>query len=273
MRFALVSHAQAIPPNASTTGRTLGPEDYTAFRGSAGWTARRADRHTSAAGAVRASPLGEAPAMTVFSKILASDLPEMRDALEIYTDSFPANERHPADVIRERARDERYRVIVGREQNEIVFFAMLRPLRGSEFVLLDYMATKSRHRGQGVGAAFLKSVAGMAEVKGKFLLMEIEDPARGENREERARRVEFYRRQGAKQLQGVRYLMPGLSGGAPTEMILMVLPPCGEGEIDAMAVRRVVIQIYKELYNRDREDSLLNSFVNEIAGGRITLGP
>jgi GNAT superfamily N-acetyltransferase len=211
--------------------------------------------------------------MTVFSEISASDLAELRDALEIYADSFPANERHPADVIRERVANERYRLIVGREQNEIVFFALLWPLRGSEFVLLDYMATKSSHRGGGIGAAFLDSVPAMAEVEGKFLLMEIEDPARGENREERTRRVEFYRRQGAKELQGVRYLMPGLSGGAPTEMILMALPPRGEGEIDAMRVRQVIIQIYKELYNRGTQDRFLNSVVNKIMRGRIKLGP
>jgi GNAT superfamily N-acetyltransferase len=209
--------------------------------------------------------------MAAFSAISAKDIPGLQDALDIYADSFPANQRHPAEVIRERVAAERYTLMVGRREGEVVFFALLWPLRGSEFVLLDYMATKKTHRGEGIGAAFLKSVSRMAALEGKFLLMEVEDPTRGGNREERARRAQFYRRQGAKELQGVRYLMPGLSGGPPTEMILMVLPPRSEAEMDGTIVRQVVMQIYKELYSRDGEDGLLNSFIGEIGAGSIKL--
>jgi GNAT superfamily N-acetyltransferase len=204
--------------------------------------------------------------MTHFARLTTENVRQLEAALAIYTESFPPNERHPTNVIRERVAQEQYSLIVGRDADELVFLALLWPLRGSEFVLLDYMATKSGHRGRGIGVEFLKSLPQMAEMAGKFLVMEVEDPDAGENREERARRVEFYRRQGALQLQGVPYTMPGLSGGAPTEMILMILPQYAGGQLDARIVRQMIVQIYNELYGRGAEDTLLLSFLNEIAG-------
>ncbi len=202
--------------------------------------------------------------MTHFTQVSIASAQELEEALSIYTESFPQNERHPIEVIRERAARGQYRLIIGRVQNELVFFALLWPLRGSEFVLLDYMATKSGYRGRGIGAEFLKSVPQMAEMSGKLLVMEVESPAFGENREQRASRGEFYRRQGAMPLEGVRYIMPGLSGGAPTEMVLMILPQYDSGQIEAKTVRKMIVQIYEELYGRGLDDALLLSFLNEI---------
>jgi len=208
--------------------------------------------------------------MIVFSQISSADSPELQDAIAIYTDSFPANERHRPEVIRERLARGRYRLVIGRDRAETLFFALLWPLEGTDFVLLDFMATKSGHRGRGFGSAFLKMIAATPEMAGKFLLMEVEDPASGGNAEQRARRVEFYRRQGARELEGVPYFMPGLAGGPPTAMILMILPDYDAGRIDAAIVRSLIVQIYKELYHRDSNDSLLKSFVGEIKG-RIRL--
>lgn len=204
--------------------------------------------------------------MVLFSQISIADVRELRDALEIYTASFPANERHSVDVIRERLARGRYIFVVGKEREEIVFFALLWPLMGSEFVVLDYMATRSDRIGRGIGSALLNKITAMPELAGKHLVMEVERPVAGKNQGQAVKRLEFYRRQGAKELTGVRYFMPGLAGGPPTEMILMVLPPYDEGKIDAAKVRRMILQIYQELYNREAEDSLLNSFAGEAAG-------
>jgi hypothetical protein len=187
-------------------------------------------------------------------------------ALEIYMESFPSNERHPAEVIRERVIRGNYHLIVGRGQDQLAFFALLWHMRGSEFVLLDYMATKSGFRGRGIGEEFLRWIPQIPEMAGKFLVMEVENPAFGDNREQRSRRVEFYRRQGAVQLQGVRYIMPGLSGGAPTEMILMILPKYHGTRMDAKTVRQMIVQIYQELYGRGGDDALLLSFLDEVTG-------
>lgn len=186
--------------------------------------------------------------------------------IEIYTDSFPLNERHSPEVIRERLARGGYTLIVGRVPAEIVFFALLWPLEGSRFVLLDYMATRGGYRGRGAGSAFLREIPASPELAGKFLVMELESPASGENREQRRKRVEFYRRQGARELQGVPYFMPGLAGGGPTEMILMMLPAYDKDTIEGRIVREIIAQIYRELYNRGPDDPLLDSITSAIPG-------
>lgn len=201
-----------------------------------------------------------------FSQISGANPPELRDVIDIYTEAFPPNERHSPEVIRHRLAHGRYRLIVGRVKDEIIFFALLWPLKGTKFVLLDYMATKGGYRGRGTGAAFLQEIQASPELAGKFLVLELESPASGENREQRLKRLEFYRQQGAKELQGVPYFMPGLAGGSPTEMILMILPEYDEGRIDARVVRKLIAQIYRELYDRHANDPLSNSFISGITG-------
>ena len=65
-------------------------------------------------------------------------------------------------------------------------------------------------------------------------------------------------------MKNVRYILPPLSGDSPTEMILMILPEYNDGVIQGRLVKTIVIQIYKELYDRNDNDSLLNSFIYYI---------
>ena len=61
-----------------------------------------------------------------------------------------------------------------------------------------------------------------------------------------------------------------MDGTIPTEMILMVFPEFRSEEIDGAMVRTVIVQIYRELYDRQENDALLGTFVHDI-GDRIKL--
>ena len=106
---------------------------------------------------------------------------------------------------------------------------------------------------------------GMPEMSGKSLLMEVEKPSAGENPEQRNRRVQFYRRAGAREVQGVRYFMPGLSGGPPTENVnSTTLANPDRRALDGATIREAIIQIYREVYGRGSDDALLNTFLHEV---------
>jgi hypothetical protein len=94
--------------------------------------------------------------------------------------------------------------------------------------------------------------------------LDVENPRYGNNKEQRERRVNFYKRLGAKEMKDVRYILPPLSGNIPTEMILMVLPEYGGGKMDGSLVKKLIVQMYKELYDRNENDDILNLFVNDI---------
>ena len=199
-----------------------------------------------------------------FKEINRVDSREFSEAMEIYAEAFPANERHPAPLIAERVRDGLSKLYVASSDGEIIFIALLWPLKTTEFLLLDYMATKATHRGKGIASAFLTELGKKLSNSGQYLVMEVEDPKVGDRQNEKEKRVTFYKRLGAKVLEGVRYLLPPLDGTIPTEMILMMFPEHSGKEIGGPLIKSVIFQIYRELYNRQEDDALLGTFVHDI---------
>jgi len=206
--------------------------------------------------------------MIKFSEIKDISHKDFEEAMRIYETSFPSNERQSKNTIEKRIQENLYRMFIGHLKDRIVFMALLYPLKNTDFVLLDYMVTHESFRGKGIGAKFIKKI--LKKIKPNHLIFEVENPKYGNNKEQRERRVKFYKRVGAKEMKNVGYILPPLSGNTPTEMILMILPSYDDGRMDGQLVRKLVAQIYKELYNRDKGDRLLNSFINEI-GNSIEL--
>jgi len=204
--------------------------------------------------------------MLTFHEIKDVSHNDFKEAMEIYIDSFPPSERHPVRVIEKRARDKLFKMFVGKLETKVVFMALLYPLKNTRYILLDYMATLKDFRNKGIGEKFMKILYKELENNNScdFIIFEVENPAYGDNREDKERRIEFYKRAGAKNLKDVRYVLPPLSGDVATEMMLMVLPKSCKKTIDGNTIKEVVIQIYRELYNRDRTDVLLRSFINQI---------
>jgi GNAT superfamily N-acetyltransferase len=200
--------------------------------------------------------------------------PLFDEAMEIYDASFPRNERHARSVIEERMERKLYRLFIGQKDGETVLMALFYPLKGSQFVLFDYMAVATSHRDKGFGTQFLKSMSKTIGLGKRHLVLEVEDPRSGEDKDQRVRRIEFYERQGAKMLKDVRYIMPPLFGPTPTDMVLFVWPGPEDGKMPGPTVKKIILQVYRELYGRDDKDPLLNSFIEDIPaivelGGRF----
>lgn len=191
---------------------------------------------------------------------------EFRDAMSIYNASFPVHERRDEGTIERRVREGFYRMYVGKRGGRVVFLALMHPVGNTEFALLDYMATDPGHRNQKTGESFLRLFTDelRKSERFKYLALEVENPARGENRDQRARRLRFYARCGAKIMQGVKYLMPVKPGYPPEDMVLMVLPEYPGGTMPGALARDIIMRIYREVYGRDENDPLLNTFVNDI---------
>ena len=190
--------------------------------------------------------------------------PDFREAMVVYSAAFPVHERRDEGTIERRVRDGFYVMHMGRLGGRVVFLALIHELAGTEFGLLDYMATERSARGRGIGRAFLRGMSEELRKQGRYFILEVEDPARGENRAERARRHDFYRREGAVEMLGAHYVMPVKPGHAPEKMLLMVLPRYGDGMMRGAVARRIITSIYLEVYGRDESDPLLNSFINDI---------
>jgi GNAT superfamily N-acetyltransferase len=187
-----------------------------------------------------------------------------RDAMDIYTEAIPAAERQRIDAITERISLGKERLYIGWAEGKVVFMALLFPLEDAPFVLLDYMAVKTAYRKGGIGSDFLKNIYRITGYKNELILIEVEDPKSGLDKEAKQCRVYFYRKNGAKILKNVRYLLPPLQGNSPTDMLLLVLAKKQPVWLSGGAVKDAIRQIYRELYCRDEGDSLLRSFIDDV---------
>lgn len=197
-----------------------------------------------------------------FSRVLEVDSSDCAQALAIYEQAFPPHERQPREVLQNRIVTGQNQLFVGMEA-DVVFIALLYPLPGTAFTLLDYLATAPDARGQGWASAFLAETFADFRARERYLLLEVEDPDFGSNREERARRCAFYRKNGALEFSGVRYLLPPLQGNEPTEMRIMISPNYPAEMMDGALFRDIVVQLYHELYGRTADDPLLQSFLSQ----------
>jgi GNAT superfamily N-acetyltransferase len=198
--------------------------------------------------------------MTKFSQVKDTNTTQFTQAIDIYTQSIPATERQPVDTIKERITSGKEHLYIAEKDGQVSMMALLYPLADTQFVLLDYLAVKEEHRKHGVGSEFLKNITEIAGLKNSLFLCEVEDPKNGSEQEQetRQRRVYFYRKNGAKILKHVQYVLPPLQGNTPTDMILLVI-----SKNDRMvwlagdAIKEAVVQIYSELYGRNESDPLL----------------
>lgn len=199
-----------------------------------------------------------------FIKITETEGEAFQAAMDIYSASFPLNEQQPISTIKARVVQGSSELYIGRYGDETVFMALLFPLPGTDFILLDYMATLASHRGKNAGSLFLQYMVAQLTASGNYFLIESEDPASGNNRQERERRITFYQRNGAKLLSGVHYILPGMHGLEPTDMFLLVMPAYPGDVMDGNLVRSLISQVYEKLYNRHPGDPLLENCLRSI---------
>lgn len=201
---------------------------------------------------------------TEFYKI--EDLSDARydQAMEIYIQSFPPNERQNINLVRERIQSGVSDLYVGTRFNEVICFGMLWNFKSIDFVLLDYMAVKENFRGMKIGSELFQYLCDSVTRINKSFVFEVEHPAFGFNKREREKRINFYLKNGAFILDNFTYLLPPLHDSSPTEMILMVYPPGKKKEYSHKEIKELVISLYNDLYQRNSKDNLLQSFINTI---------
>jgi GNAT superfamily N-acetyltransferase len=178
-----------------------------------------------------------------------------REVMDVYINSFPSNERQSLDTIEQRVIKGKTTLFVLFEEKIVVGFAMLLNLAKSQFVLLDYFAIKSEFRSKGWGSRLLSNISNYAHSNGKTVVLEIEHPAFGDNKDDRHSRLKFYLQNRCYILENVRYILPSLDGSEKTEMLLMVMSPDCSRIYTNGEIRELITMLYSEVYDKDMSDT------------------
>jgi len=206
--------------------------------------------------------------MIKFNIVSDTSSTEFRDAMGIYSDAFPDNERQPLAKIKYRVEHGNYSLIIAQKNKSVAGFSLLCPFKDLNFSLLDYMAVQKDQSSLGIGSKlFAKTMEFLKlDIPSSFLLLEVEDPASGGplERVARLRRVRFYQKLGAKVLTNFRYLMPPLAGNSPTNMLLMVYTGSNQVALNSQSLAHIVTAIYLEVYERDEDDQYLGQMLENL---------
>ena len=186
------------------------------------------------------------------------------DAIRIYNESFPVNERQPLATIIKRLKENKSELFVGILNEEVVCMALLWNFIDLEFVLLDYMAVDEKYRNNKYGGVFFSFLSDRILNYHKHMVIEVENYLFGNNIEQRKKRINFYLNNGAYILKDTPYVLPSLDNTLSTEMLLMIAPRFNEDYIDTAIVEKLIIKLYKELYGKTQNDILLSSILSKM---------
>jgi GNAT superfamily N-acetyltransferase len=202
--------------------------------------------------------------IALFEEVLDISTIEFQEAMKIYAASFPEHERRSFASIETTIISGKSRLIIGSMNGRVVLMALLYPLAGTTFMLLDYLAISKEHRGRGLGQKFISSLLDIIDGTGlKHLLVEVENPHIDDD-DAKTRRARFYKRLGFREIAGLRYLLPPLQGTSCTEMILMVLSKEDEYSMDRVMIKDAIVLIFEELYGRGEDDDILSSIMEDL---------
>lgn len=118
---------------------------------------------------------------------------ELDKILEIYTEAFPKEERKPFEIICEHNRTgkaELCAIVIDGQAAGMVHTYIF-----GQFAMVDYFAIHKDKRNLGAGSRVIELIR--EKYKGYKIYLEIEDASIGEMQ---ARRLEFYKRCGLKQI-------------------------------------------------------------------------
>lgn len=203
--------------------------------------------------------------MTIEFKTLRDDKGSEFEQLDaIYCEAIPSSERKPRDSLAAMVRFPSYRLIVGILDEKVVAFSILYLFANPLFALLEYMAVDHTIRGQGLGSATFHESTRLitAELGSVPVLLEVDsDREDAVDRDNRLRRVEFYRKLGCRRIDGLDYILPLETGEQPPLMDLMIWQEPVPSSLSAVALQSLLREVYVNVYHCHSDDKRISDML------------
>ena len=183
------------------------------------------------------------------------------NAMNIYDEAFPSNEKQPLSLIKKRIIESKSRLFVGLLNEDITCMALLWDFKDLEFVLLDYLAVAKEYRNNQFGTELFKHLTHTINTSKKYMVIEVENHLFGDNKDLRKKRINFYIKNGAYVLNEVPYILPSLDDTETTEMLLMISPKYEKDMIEFDKIEPLIKRLYLDLYGKTENNNLLVSIL------------
>jgi ribosomal protein S18 acetylase RimI-like enzyme len=188
----------------------------------------------------------------------------------IFISSFPAPERGDFDeLVSDIAKGVRV-LFAALTKGDFIGFAVTLRLKPSDIHVLEYLAVDEAHRNRGIGAQLLRGAGGMLKTQSnaEAIILEVEpdDEGGAEERQLRARRIQFYQRLGAKLIDcALHYCAPNLAGVGTVNFRLMWLPLTERTAVPTgTSLRNCLINLYSQSYELAEDDPIVEATLNGL---------
>jgi GNAT superfamily N-acetyltransferase len=183
--------------------------------------------------------------------------PLFDSVIEIYEESMPARERKPAHMVRRLPERDDYYVFALNARGRVAALNMVYRPPGADFALLEYMAVRAGWRGLGFGSDLYRQTVGQVRATGpvSFLIeVDSERDTTAVDRETRLSRKRFYRSLGARQVDGLNYLLPLWPNWTPPIMDLMIDADPPRVILDRAVLDHWIDGVFQGAYGREPHD-------------------
>jgi GNAT superfamily N-acetyltransferase len=197
-------------------------------------------------------------------RVRSSDTPDFAELLAIYRQAHPASERKPSSALAEMVLRDDYSFLALTLHGHVAGFAIVAYLPGGDAGLLEYMAIAADRRSQGLGKILFQRLVTLPALHGRYLLAEVDSEREAsDDRADRLRRKNFYRMLGCRQLAGLDYRMPSVSGSVPPAMDILVyrdpLPDAlGKAQLGSW-LEAIYVNVYAQPATDPRIDTMLDT--------------
>ena len=186
--------------------------------------------------------------------------PRFAGLIALYEESIPERERKPTAAIAAMTTSSSHRVTVACDGDVVTGFSLL--YLGAALVLLEYLATDARVRGQGLGAMLYLEMRAAAGARP--LIVEVEsDREDCADRDLRRRRIAFYRRLGCRRISGLDFVLP-LEGAGPPPLLDLLVDGIPQSAIAGADLAHWLTEIYTEVYGCGQGDARLRAMIASL---------
>ncbi len=192
----------------------------------------------------------------------AGDARMFNEIFDIYTAAIPPSEQKNRTELMRMSRQANYVFHVAKGDNGVLAFGIVYGTKAQDISLLEYFATSPAFRNRGIGGCLLDHI--FSAHARHPVLIEVEAPPlipSADNLE--ARRIAFYRRHGARVVDGFRYILPLKTNGTPPPMTIMIGAAEDLTSVSPETLRLWLGDVYENVYGVDRRSPEFQAMFTE----------